>query len=190
MMTGNEMAALIKLFGSEEKARQWLEQNVDATNRAIEAAGMITRSSETPTARPQAQDDPQGEPGQGQAQEPAAVEVDEALLSEIVKRATESESFTGFGEQLNEVVTAIETLTRMADTLATQVETLQKDVTERLAKLERGKTQERQEWVNDLPAKPTVTRVSLKPRFAQEPEETEQTSTDRANNTLAKLPAH
>ena len=179
MMTANEMAALIRLFGSEEKARQWLEENVDTTNRAIETAGMITRSQDQPQDDPQ----PQGEPGQP-VQEPAAVEVDDVLLAEIVKRAMESESFTGFGEQLNEIVEAITTLNQAAETLGAQLATLQQDVTTRLAKLERGKAVERAEWVADLPAKASVTRVTLKSRFEQpaDPDQEKSYAEIAANN--------
>lgn len=173
MMTANEMAALIRLFGSEEKARQWLEENVDATNRAIETAGMITRS----------QDDPQGEPGQ-QAQEPAAVEVDEALLAEIVNRATGAQVFTDLQAQQQEIINAIQAINQAAEALTTQLATLQQDVTTRLAKLERGKTQERAEWVNDLPAKANVTRVTMKSRFEQpaDPDQEKSYAEIAANN--------
>lgn len=161
MMSPNELAALIKLFGGDEaKARQWLEENVDETNRAIEAAGLVTRSQETP----------RGEPVPEQ-QAPSAVEIDDALLAEIVKRATESESFTGFGQQLNGIIEAIDALNQAMESVTTALTKHQANVTERLGKLERGKVAERQEWANDLPAKPNVTRVTMKSRFEQQPEE-------------------
>jgi hypothetical protein len=163
MLTGKQWEAFVKKFdGDEEKARQWLEQNVDTTNRAISEGELITRS----------QDDPQGEPEQLPLEEPApAVEVDEALLSEIVKRATESESFTGFGQQLNEITDAIQAIIVAQEALGKALEAHRSEVTTRLAKLERGKVQERQEWAADLPTRPNVTRVTLKSRFEQEPEE-------------------
>lgn len=179
MMSPNEKAALLQLFGGdEEKMQRWLEQNVDETNRAIAEAGMITRSQEEPAETPE----------QLPLAETPPVEVDETLLAEIVRQTTESESFTGFGQQLNEIVEAIEALNQATETLSKALETHQKDVTERLAKLERGKVAERTEWVNDLPAKPNVTRVTMKSRFEQEPEAKLETSSDKANQTLAKLP--
>lgn len=178
MMSPNEKAALLKLFGGDEgKMRQWLEENVDETNRAIEQAGLVTRSQE------------EGEPAPEQ-QEAAAVEVDEALLAEIVKRATESESFTGFGQQLNGIIEAIDALNQATESLSKALETHQANVTERLAKLERGKVAERTEWANDLPAKANVTRVTMKSRFEQQATEEDQTSTAIANQTLAKLPTY
>jgi len=174
MMTANEMTALIKLFGSEEKARQWLEENVDATNRAIDQAGMITR----------AQDDPQDQP-----QEPGPIEIDDEVLELIVKRVNAGEVFTSLGEALAAINETTETLGTALANLLEQVEKHQRDVTERLAKLEKGETQKRAEWLQDLPAKPNVTRVTMKSRFEQQPDDGQpQTSSDVANQTLAKLP--
>jgi hypothetical protein len=162
MMSPNEKAALLKLFGGdEEKMRQWLEQNVDETNRAIAQAGLITRS----------QDEPAETPEQLPLTESPTLEVDEAVIAEIVKRVNGGEVFVSLGEALNAINKTTETLGEALANLLEQVEQHQQDVTTRLAKLERGKVQERQEWAADLPAKPTVTRVALKSRFEQEPEE-------------------
>lgn len=171
MMTANERQAFLKLFdGNEDEMNKWLSENVDATNRAISEGGLITRSTE---------EEPTGEPQQ--------IEIDEEVVSEVVRQVTESESFQGFGSQLNEIAEAIEALNGVADKLRTQLEGLQQDVNGRLETLERSKTVERQEWVNDLPSK-NVVRVGLKtPRFAPD-NPVVVTSTDRANETLSKLP--
>lgn len=171
MMTANERQAFLKLFdGNEDEMNKWLSENVDATNRAISEGGLITRSTE---------EEPTGEPQQ--------IEIDEEVVSEVVRQVTESESFQGFGSQLNEIAEAIEALNGVADKLRTQLEGLQQDVNGRLETLERSKTVERQEWANDLPSK-NVVRVGLKtPRFAPD-NPVVVTSTDRANETLSKLP--
>lgn len=180
MLTGKQWDAFVKKFdGDEEKARQWLEQNVDATNRAIGEGGLITRS--------QPEEGQQGEAAE-ESTEGQQVEIDDNVLSEVVRQVTESESFTGFGQQLNDIVGAIEALNGATDKLRTQLEGLQQGTEQRLATLERSKTAERQEWTNDLPAK-NVIRVGMKqPRFAPT-NEAIVTSTDKANSTLSKLPA-
>lgn len=174
MMTANERQAFLKLFnGDESKMDEWLNENVDATNRAISEGGLITR------AQQEAEEEPTGEPQQ--------IEIDEEVVSEVVRQVTESESFTGFGAQLNDIAEAIEALNGATDKLRTQLEGLQQDVNGRLETLERSKTVERQEWTNDLPAK-SVVRVGLKqPRFAPD-NPVLITSTDKATETLNKLP--
>lgn len=180
MMSPNEKAALLKLFGGdEEKMRQWLEGNVDETNRAIEAAGMITRSQETEET-----------PEQLPLAETPPVEVDEELLNEIVSRAVASETFNALVEQQAQIIEAIAALNQATETLSQALATHQQDVTGRLAKLERGKVAERTEWANDLPAKANVTRVTMKSRFEQQPTEEDQTSSAIAEKTLAKLPTY
>lgn len=182
MMTANERQAFLKLFnGDESKMDEWLNENVDATNRAISEGGLITRS------QPQ-EGETEGEVERS-TERGQQVEVDDAVLSEVVRQVTESESFTGFSSQLNQIAEAIEALNGATDKLRTQLETLQQGTEQRLATLERSKTAERQEWANDLPAKGVV-RVGLKqPRFAPTDLETSATSTDKANATLSKLPA-
>jgi len=179
MMTPNERKAFLKLFnGDESKMDEWLSENVDATNRAIEEGGLITRSQP-----PQEEAQPVEEEVQGGQQ----VEIDESVLTEVVRQVIESESFAGFGQQLNDIVGAIETLNGATDKLRTQLEGLQQEVTQRLNTLERSKTVERQEWANDLPAKGTI-KVALKqPRFVPDVPQ-HITSTDKANQALANLP--
>ena len=176
MMTANERQAFLKLFnGNEDEMNKWLSENVDATNRAISEGGLITRSQ-------------QEQEVEIEVKEIKQVEVDDAVLSEVVRQVTESESFTGFGTQLNDIAEAIEALNGATDKLRTQLEGLQQDVTQRLTVLERSKTVERQEWANDLPAK-NIVRVGLKqPRFAPDDPTLALTSTDKANSTLSKLP--
>lgn len=174
MMTANERQAFLKLFnGDEDEMNKWLEQNVDATNRAINEGGMITRAQSDG-------DEPTGEPQQ--------IEIGDEVVSEVVRQVTESESFTGFGTQLNDIAQAIEALNGATDKLRTQLESLQQNVNGRLSTLERSKTVERQEWANDLPSK-NIVRVGLKqPRFAPDDPVLALTSTDKANETLNKLP--
>ena len=173
MMTANERQVFLKLFnGNEDEMNKWLSENVDATNRAIQEGGLITRSQQGEVAQ------------EGERQ----IEIGEEVVSEVVRQVTESESFTGFGTQLNDIAEAIEVLNGATDKLRTRLEGLQQDVTQRLTVLERSKTVERQEWANDLPAK-NIVRVGLKqPRFAPDDPTLALTSTDKANSTLSKLP--
>lgn len=179
MMTANERKAFLKLFnGNEDEMNKWLSENVDATNRAIQEGGMITRSQqEGEEVTEQAAEEVQGR----------QIEIDDAVISEVVRQVTESESFTGFGTQLNDIVGAIEALNGATDKLRTQLEGLQQDVTRRLATLELVKSVERQEWTNDLPAKGTI-RVGLKqPRFAPDAPQP-LNSSEKAKQALANLP--
>jgi hypothetical protein len=199
MLEGRAFEALAKMFGDENKAQTWLEENVDELNRAIEESGAITRAvdeeepgepepaQETEEAEgveraEEAEPEPESEPELVERE----VELDEEALGAIVDRVAES-------DPIQEIHTMLESLSATMTQFSEQLASLQDDrktdaeeVAERLAALEQEEDEKRDEWVNDLPRKQTL-RVTHRPREANDPER-QQTMADQASATLADMP--
>ena len=146
-LEGREWEAFLRLWdGDEEKARQWLDSNPDARNRAIEENGMITRETDT----------------EGDEKNPEIV-IDESVINEVSRSVLESEVIQDLSStleelktQLGERVNEVKELTRTVD-----------DLNKRLAKLENEKSALEQQLENDTPAKfKEKTRVVYRPRVA------------------------
>lgn len=194
MLTGNVREAFNQLFGSEDEAEKWLNENVESTNRSIEDTGMITRSISDELV--QAIKDGNIERAQeliAEDVEPVAeveaqegeVVLDDDLIEVVVSRMVDSEPFKALSTQIGQTVAALETINANQQSLADTLATIQSDSQKRLANLERSTEAKKQEWLADLPSQPNVTRVRYQPR-QEEPIEI-KSSDEIANGTLAAI---
>lgn len=154
MLSGPAWEAFLKLWnGDEEKAREWLDQNAGATNRAIETTGMITRQTEE-------QPEPEGE---------QVLTLDDTAVAALTDSVTRSELFTGLTEQLQQATEALVIAGQQVETLTRQVEAL----TVRVASLEQTDEQKRERWQQDLSrrVKNQATTVTYRPREANNTDE-------------------
>lgn len=144
MLDQKAWEAFVKLWdGDEEKARQWLEQNPQARNRAIEQGGLITRQD--------------GE------QPPEEIEVGEEVITAVVQAVVESETVKGLQTKLAEAETQ---LTQRA-TEVTELKAAVTKLVARLEKLEGKQAAVEQQAEDDTPARlRQQTRVVYRPRLA------------------------
>lgn len=145
MLDKRAMEAFVLLFdGDEDEAKKWLEKNADARNRAIQDAGMITRSTEPAAETPA----PVAEPvAQEQKLEPRVVEFDDAALQALVERVSVS-----IGETLAPQFQGINDQYRMAqDSLAAAAQRLD-EIEKRIAALEKPVETVIEEALQDTPA--------------------------------------
>jgi hypothetical protein len=174
MLEGKAFEALVKMFGDEGQARDWLESYVDETNRAIEEEGAITRSVEDQAG------DEEG------AEAERVVELDEEAMAAIVERVEAGIGFGLFSEAIEKLEAQIAGLSEQLDALKAQAVESESQTEERLAALERTDEEKEAEWVQDLPRKQTV-RVTHRPRVVNDPNY-EPSMADVAAATLANAP--
>lgn len=209
MLDSRAKEALVKLFdGDEAAADKWLEENVDAKNRIIDEQHMITRTTDAPATEPVTE--PAAETVVTQEVEPPAteqtiptIELDDALINEIVKQLMERQE----GGELQAIKDSIANLTDRVAALEKKVsgdgeeapaekpagEGAVEELKQRLSDLEARFDKERNKsWFEDLPIKSTL-RVTHRPREGAEtadnpaPEPKPQTYADVADATLARL---
>ncbi len=177
-LNGNEWEAFLKLWGGDEdKARQWIEDNPQARNRAIEQAGMITRKEELAKLVTLFNEDKDkaikrlGELADELSEDddtvgdkpPTDIIIDESVIEAVTK----SEVFI----QLSDRLTQIETqLTEQPEVVQlSEVEELRSTLgklTKRLETLEKGEATIQQQVVDDTPAK-----FNGKPKMIYRPRE-------------------
>jgi hypothetical protein len=174
--------AFVQLWdGDEEKARQWLEENPEARNRAIEEAGMITRDggeelNELMTLFKEDKDKAlewleqhTNDPPPSESDPPADIsqelEIDESVIEAVGQNVLESEPIT----QLSDRITQLETQ-QPEVAQASEVEELRATIdklTKRLEALEKGEAVVQQQRVDDTPAKFNgKQKVVYRPRLA------------------------
>jgi hypothetical protein len=174
--------AFVQLWGGdEEKARQWLEENPEARNRAIEEAGMITRDggeelNELMTLFKEDKDKAlewleqhTNDPPPSESDPPADIsqelEIDESVIEAVGQNVLESEPIT----QLSDRITQLETQ-QPEVAQASEVEELRATIdklTKRLEALEKGEAVVQQQRVDDTPAKFNgKQKVVYRPRLA------------------------
>lgn len=162
-MNDVEFGAFVKLFdGDEDKARGWLEENVDPANRQIEEREMITREVE-PEAEPPAE--PETESIQ------PVIELDDSALAAIVERMAESEVIASLNERIDSLMASVEALAKSAEGLQRSVTAQLKTAGEhkdRLEALERDEADKQDGWIKDLPVRVTMPgqRVTHRPSLA------------------------
>lgn len=163
--------SLVTLFGDEERAKAFID-GVDATNRAIADAGLITRddtvvevaSAETAQAATT-------EPTQAAEPAPAFVLDEGALAALAAKVAALIPAF--------DPAPLLAQLTTFGQQLAT--------VTARAAALEQTDDAKRKQWLADQPAR-AATTVTYRPRQEAASDAKELSLADRAAATLASMP--
>lgn len=184
MLEGRAYNAFVKLFGGDEdSAKQWLEDNADATNRAIEQENIITREAET---EPETDPEPTPEPETELAER--EIELDDDAVSALVDAVTSSEVFTNLIGQLGQLEESLGQLTSQIDQAIGVTDEQIGTIRSRLETLEREEEELHREWVNDLPRN-RVTRVTYRPREVNRPENPGSESLeDVAQSTLAGMP--
>jgi len=161
--------SLVTLFGDEERAKAFID-GVDATNRAIADAGLITRE-DTEVASAETAQAATTEPTP--AAEPAAPFVlDEGALAALAAKVAA-------------LIPAFDPAPLLAQlaTLGTQLAT----VTARAAALEQTDDAKRKQWLADQPAR-AATTVTYRPRQEKADDAPEPSLADRAAATLASMP--
>jgi hypothetical protein len=187
MLNQRQMNAFVKLFGDEEEARKWLEENAATRNRTIIDEGMITRARreleeiakspnqhvETPETTPTATD---GETMISQIVEQvvARMNIPDAVAS-AVQPLTDS---------LTSVVSRMDALEQRLQTADTQSKT----IAQTLTRLDKSEAQKKRDWLNDLPVKPT-TEPTYRPR-EQRAADREKTGDEAAKEVLDRIPTY
>ncbi len=155
---GKAREALNTLFGDEEAAQQWLDENPEARNRAIEAAGMITRQEEGegegegPTSDPE----PTGD-------ESDDLVVDDEVLDQLTQRIKEADFVMALLERVEKAETALEEAVNREKGIGKTIA----ELGDRLKALEVDEDQKRQQWQEDLPARNKQQRVVYRPRVVR-----------------------
>lgn len=172
-LQGKTWEAFVALWGGdEEKARQWLEANPQARNRAIAESGLITR-----------EEAPEGEDEQPQP-EPAEVVIDDDVIAAVARSVLESEAVTNLTTKLTE---AEEQLVERAQAI-TELKTALEKMAARLTKLEGKQQAAAQQVEDDTPEKfKQQTRVVYRPRVANAAVEEDGTPyNQKANHNMPK----
>jgi hypothetical protein len=153
-LAGKAREAFIRLFGDEEAMEEWLEQNPEARNRAIEAAGLITRDGEDEAST-------EATTSNEEPEEVPEVVVDEEVLDQLTQRVKEAEFMAALVERLANSEKALEEAVNQNSKLAKTIA----DLSKRIEALEVDEEQKRQQWQEDLPARAKQqTRVVYRPR--------------------------
>lgn len=171
--------SLVTLFGDEERAKQFID-GVDATNRAIADAGLITRDdASTSSATSSATEVVSAETAQAETTEPTpaaepapAFVLDDAAIAAIAEKV----------KSLMPVFDPAPLLAQLT-TLGQQLAT----VTARAAALEQSDDAKRKQWLADQPAR-AATTVTYRPRQEKADDAKEPSLADRAAATLASMP--
>lgn len=187
MLEGKALEAFIKLWGDEDAATQWLADNPEKLNRAIEDAGLQTRSSDQAESPDPEAATQTPEPAQGQAQDQdTEFVIGEDEIGAIADAVLETEAVrTTMAQATQKADEALETLSGQVGQLLARLEALEKT-----------EEQKRAEWLADLPQARKVS-VTYRPReaAAQQTQEGDQARNaedkqERVKETLAKLPPY
>jgi len=182
-----------KLFeGDEDKARVWLEENVDPANRAIEEREMITRDNDAPPPVEPSETEPV-EPDDVEPVQPV-IELDDSAVEAITARVVESEVVTSLNERIDSLMASVEALAKTAEGLQRSVTAQLKtagDHKNRLEALERDEAEKQDGWVKDLPLRATMPaiRVTHRPSLAHSRRQADggEDYAARADATLASM---
>jgi hypothetical protein len=184
MLTGKAFEAFAQLMGDEEKARKWLEEHADETNRAIENQGLLTRQAETveePDAQPT-------EPAQAEPITETEIVLGEQEIRELAGMVREQIG-------LDDMMSGFEAIAGQVQ----RVETYQHELLDMIAKmqgqidlLQRSDDEKRAQWEEDLPParqlrltyRPTQPNATPPAQADDEPQE------ERGNAALSALPAY
>lgn len=162
-----EFKAFTKLFDNDEsKATAWLEENVDAANRAIKDREMVTRDA--------GDDDNDAEPTADPV-ESQVIELDDDMVSTIAGQVATSEALAALVEPLQASITAltatVEELSRNVGVQGNKRERAHSALVERLEVLETEETAKKSAWIKDLPARATqAIRITHRPSLAHAPQ--------------------
>jgi hypothetical protein len=171
-MRQEDLDAFALLFGDEEQARSWLEKHVGDVERAIEDAGMMTRTADNGT-----EPDPIA-PDEGELE----LEVDEELMGELARQAAES-----MQTRFDELEQGIANLVATVDKLSTQVRENHELFERRFEKLEKDNDEIVEQVRSDMPRKSAL-KVTYRPRQTTGPEDDGPVTSDEiAEGVLSRL---
>ncbi len=161
MLKGKVGEAFVQLFidggQTEDDAEKWLSENPAELNRMIKENGLVKRNKKN------------DKPAETGSEVVEVVEVDDALIAEVVKRVARND--TELQKQIEGLVTTVESINVNVKTLndnqgdiVTRIDTLQQDADKRFEQLERTKTEDLQESITNMPSVPQVRRFEYTPR--------------------------
>lgn len=176
-MDEKKLKALRTLFDNEKAYQEFLGK-LNNVNTEVRDKGLISREA---GEQPVAGEEPNAEtPEVTPAATETLVELDDAALDEIVKRAG-----TAFTEQFA-ALTA--TLTKLAEGQQALLAN-QNGMQERLGALEVDEETKQRTWMQDLPARAQAqTRVTYRPRTERADDAAELSAADQATTVLNSLP--
>lgn len=197
-LTGKAWDAFVKLWGDdEEKARQWLEANPEARNRAIEDAGLITRTEQDDLVKlftenkeaalakleEMAKERTTQQPVESGSIPQELVIIDDTVIEAVARQVIESETVVT-------IATELETAKAELVNRDNEIKALSKTVTELKSAFEKLVTQEvktQQQIADDTPAKfQQQARVIYRPRIEHANGSDNQSHSDRAKANLPK----
>lgn len=196
----NAWEAFLKLWDEDEaQAQQWLEDNPEARNRAIEVSGMIARKkngedteaeTETDEAEEETLEDEaveDTEEGQEEEVDTPELEIDDGVIDELAQRMQEAEFITALLER----VEGAETAQQKAEERAGKLEKQLNKAIQRIEALEVDDDTKLRQRVEDLPAKlkQPAGRVVYRPRTREadndaEVNEFEEWKKNKATNNI------
>lgn len=210
-MEAKQFEAFVKLFnGDEDKAKTWLEDNVDPVNREIEEENVISRDADDVEAEIEpvvAEEEVTEEPEEDEDLEVEAEveEVDEEDLEddedadeeeflldeaavEAIAGVTARHIMGDFEKKFTEIKDTISDVqTSVAELQAANIRST-KTLEERVANLEQSAEETLEGMLNDLPRNTVSRRVSYRPSQQEaSDDEGDESLEDVANATLANI---
>lgn len=217
MLSQKAMDALVKLMGDEDKAQQWLEDNVDPANRSIDESDVLRRAhesvdvvdevdevetdeTETPEAEvaevetdevetDEVEDETDDEDETPESVEPdvSEVEIDETIIQQITEQFTESETVTQLRTQIESMTQTIERLVSAFETFEQEQIARNVRVVNRLKALEEDEESKKAKYLQDVP-RVNKTVVTYRPRDNNSEQDIEPEMQEVAASTLNLFP--
>lgn len=151
----------LKEFGLDDATIADIIEQSDNINRAIEELGLVTRgaANSAVSSAPATQEPSNAQPA------PPVLELDDATLSEIARRASEGGAFRSVADRVAALEQQVTALAAAMEAAATRNDNEAQRVNERLVALERADADKQREWAADLPR--ARTRVIYRPSEAR-----------------------
>ena len=178
MLTGKVWDAFKKLFEDEDKAKDWLEKNVDDVNREIEDGDTIARSEEDNEEASAEDESPKNE----FVLDDSAIKAIVAQLSEseVIRSKADSDDVTKLVKMSEEVMRAIEKINEAFE-----------DITKRLEDLEKDEDDKKREYQEDMPRNGKI-NVTYRPRVdrASSDEEADEVEAWKEQKKTSNIPSY
>lgn len=198
-MDPRTLEALKKLVGSDEEKLADLVQRVDGANEKIVTEGLLhqTTSEETPEhveETSEVEKAPVAEPApetQEEEKEAPVIEIDDALVAQIVEQLTAHPAITGAlkaqAEQLDSIQQSIadlqSSLTKSQSEYSAEVQTL----SQRVEKIEAPEKVKQADWLAGLSRSQVAPKATYRPSQQEPVTQTAPSAAEIAESTLANI---
>lgn len=195
------MEVLGEFFGDDAAALENFAENVDTINRTVKSDGLIHRAKTAkktpvtpPVEEPDEDEDGDTEEDDGREDDEELLELDDQAIAQVAKQVSESAEFSTIKQSLDKLTAAMDILVQTREADARTLVELKKNNTtlaKRLAEVEKGDTEKKQEWAEDLPSSRRGRKATYRPREEHDTEGEDEEGLDTAaKRTLSKLPSY